>query len=311
MLEQINEQLKNPSYLNSNSNYLGLTREKWPRIGSDLYPLTADYFHSLNPFYSYNAVNFDFFASFPVVTLRDGAFSLGTFFCQSLSKLMNSEQTILVHEDCEQFVPDQLKSRTLSYKMTQPRRIEIHEAKTILMVGVISDQVLEDIQIIKEKIDLLSRMGPKAKLKIYLQTRKNPFELLYAEPQHTNSFFYEMIKDLKVKPDFITSEQLAGMGFLKETYVINLTSDNFINADSFTDFILASKGATIHEWSEPSAESPLLTVPISLFHRMDICEIKKKSIFNELVFLRKRFPSTTPLFDPYFYAQVKYLFNRS
>lgn len=308
MLEQINTHLKSSRYLMENSNYLGLKRELWPKVSGDLYPLAHDYYHNLNPFFGFNAVNFDFFKTFPAVTLRDGGFPLACFYTQKFPRLLNSEQTILVHKDCEHFVPGQLKNKTLSYKMVQPRRIKIEEAKQIIIVGVLSDQMILDKEKIEKKLEILASCSNDAKIKIFLQTRKNPFDLTYSEPQLTSPLTFSLFKKLKTTPEFLTTHKLMGLSFLKDSYVINLSTDNYIISDSFTDFLLSSKGATIHEWDTPSDTDSLLNVNVSLFHHMEVNQIKKESIFNELIFMKKSSIVSDPLYDPYLFANFKRVF---
>lgn len=309
MLEQINHQLANPLYLNANTNYLGLKRDSWPKLSSDLYPLAGDYYHDLNPFFSFNVLNFDFFSSFPVVTLRDGFYSTTVFYTLQFAKLLKNKQTLLVHQNNEPIIPDQLKDKTFSYKMVQPKRIKISEAKQVILIGVVSDQTLENYDQILAKLEILKEISPQTKVKIYFQTRKNPFEQNYTEHISTTPFMYHLFKKLKNDPQFMTTSDLVQLGLLKETYVINLVKDSFFIADSYIDYLLSSKGATIHEWEAPSTNAPLLSHPISLFHHIEINKIKSPTLFNDLIFIKKRSAAAETLYDPFFFTQVKNLFE--
>lgn len=308
MLETIKKHLQSPNYLTAGHNYLGLKRELWPKISGDLYPLTSDYYHDLNPFFSFNAVNFDFFKSYPVVTLRDGGFTLGIFYTHHFLRLGKSDQVLLVHKDSEHFVPEQLYEKTLTYNMVQPKKISIEEAKEIYLVGILSDQMLSDLKALEEKVSILEKANPKAKIKIYLQIRKNPFEQVFSESFHAHPFLFDLYKRLKSKPQFITTPQIFSAGMLKDTYVINLSTDRYVLSDSFTDYTLAAKGATIHEWSTPSQDEPLMKIPVSLFHHMEINKVSGPSVFNDLVFIRKRATSADPFSDPYLFAKIRELY---
>ena len=309
MLEQINHQLENPLYLNANSNYLGLKRDLWPKLSSDLYPLAGEYYHDLNPFFSFNILNYEFFSTFPVVTLRDGFYSTAVFYSLQFAKLLKNKQTLLVHKKNEAIVPDQLKNKSFSYKMVQPKRIHISVAKQVILIGVVSDQILENYEQILAKLEILKEISPQTKVKIYFQTRKNPFEQNYSEHLITTPFMYQLFKKIKSDPQFITTSELVQLGFLKETYVINLMNDTFFIADSYIDYLLSSKGATIHEWDAPSIKAPLKTHPISLFHQIEINEIKSQTIFSDLIFIKKRSYAAETLYDPFFFTQVKNLFE--
>lgn len=310
MLEQINHQLANPLYLNANTNYLGLKRDLWPKLSSDLYPLSGDYYHDLNPFFSFNVLNFDFFSTFPVVTFRDGFYSTAVFYTIQFAKLLKSKQTILVHENNKAVIPNQLRDNTLSYRMVQPKRIKISEAKQVILVGAVSDQSLENYEKILAKLEILKEISPQTKVKIYFQTRKNPFEQNYSEHLSTSPFMFQLFKKLKSDPKFMSTSELLQSGLLKETYVINLMDDTFFIADSYIDYLLSSKGATIHEWETSTKETPLMIHPISLFHHIEINQIKSSTIFNDLIFIKKRSAATETLYDPFFFTQVKNLYGQ-
>lgn len=310
MLERIKSQIDSPNYLIAGSNYLGLKRELWPKINGDLYPLSTDYYHDLNPFFGHNVVNFDFFSTYPVVTLRDGGFTTALFYNINFLKLTKNDQVLLVHKDCEHFVPPQLHSRTLSYKMVQKRRISLKEAKQVILIGVLSDQMIEEKEIIFEKIKLLRDLSPQVKIKIYLQQRKNPYDSVYGEFNNSNSFLFELYHSLKIKPEFMTTSQIFTSGMMKDSYVINLQSDRYLIADSFTDYVLASKGATIHEWDSPSVKETALNHPVSLFHHMEIDFIQRESVFNDLVFIRKRSMASDNFYDSYLFAKFKEYFKK-
>ena len=96
--------------------------------------------------------------------------------------------------------------------------------------------------------------------------------------------------------------------FARNKNFYNSNTENYIISDSFTDFLLSSKGATIHEWDSPSEEESLLNVNVSLFHHMEVNQIKKESIFNELIFMKKASIVAEPLHDPYLFANFKRVF---
>lgn len=97
--------------------------------------------------------------------------------------------------------------------MVQPRRIKIQDAKQIIIVGVLADQIIQDKEKLEKKLEILASCSSDAKVKIFLQTRKNPFDLIYSEPQLGHPLTFSLFKKLKTTPEFLTTNKLMGFIF--------------------------------------------------------------------------------------------------
>jgi hypothetical protein len=80
-------------------------------------------------------------------------------------------------------------------------------------------------------------------------------------------------------------------------------------ADSYTDYLLASKGATIGEWNTTNEEEEnRLLHPISLYHNIEISPIQKESVFPELMLKKKILNRNNLILDDHFWALTKQIF---
>jgi hypothetical protein len=309
MFEKIKRQLEKPeTFFNTDAPY-GSDKAYNQDINSSLYPLAQEYYHDLNPCFSFNLNSLPFFRKFPIVTFRDGAFSFASFMTQNYSQFNASEQIILIHKEIEHFVPSHLKSNFLSYQMTQSNRLKIQDAKRIVIIGILSDQVLEDENQIKEKLKILEHVSEEATIHLYLQSRKSPFQQFYLESTLIEPFKWDLFKRFKNQPVFLNSPSLLNLSCLGDAYVINLQSNRFMIADSYTDYLLASKGATIGEWNTTNEEEEnRLLHPISLYHNIEISPIQKESVFPELMLKKKILNRNNLILDDHFWALTKQIF---
>jgi len=306
MFEKIKRQLVSPeTFFNADAPFVS-DKGSSQDINSSLYPLAQDYYHDLNPCFSFNLNSLPFFKKFPVVTFRDGAFSFASFMTQNFSQFNASEQLVLVHKEIEHFVPAHLKKNFMSYQMAQKNRLNIQDARRIIIVGILSDQVLEDEEQIKEKLKILDGVSEDATIHLYLQTRKSPFQQFYLESTLIEPFKWDLFKRFKKQPIFLNSANLLNLSCLGDAYVINLQSNRFLIGDSYSDYLLASRGATISEWNYTRDESVNHFVhPISLYHQIEITPIQKESVFPELMLKKKILNRNDLISDGHFWALTK------
>jgi hypothetical protein len=228
---------------------------------------------------------------------------------QNHAHFTGSDQLILIHKEIEHFAPSHFKKNFLSYQMTQTHRLNIKNAKRIVIVGVLSDQVLEDGHLLEEKLSLLDHVSDEATIQLYLHSRKGPFQQFYQESILIEPFKWQLFKRLKREPVFLTSSTLLNLNNLGDTFVINLQPNRFMIADTYLDYLFASKGATISDWNFSNLESPeLFTHPISLYHQIEISPIQKESVYPELMLKKKLLNRNNLITDGHYWSLARQIF---
>ena len=256
---------------------------------NDIYPFGQDYFHEMNPIISISLMGAEQLKSSRAVTLRDGAFLLADFLLKNTTTLNSLGTNIYVNHHLPKLIPAHLKERTGIWKIVQNESFTTRKKfKTLFIQGVISDFAI-NLEFLKNELDKVSNLDFE-EVKIYLPSRKSPFELPWLENYVSNETI-ELIKsyfpnqkliNLKTKDLFETS-QWSG------TYSIDLLDHANLLSDQFMNFEILSRGGVVNHIDHIELENKIFEIDLSFYHKIQFAPLPEvDSLFPELLFLKKK-----------------------
>ncbi|MBA2405172.1 MAG: hypothetical protein H0V66_10410 [Bdellovibrionales bacterium] len=300
MLETFKTQYESGKTLSKSKSYHQHSPEV-TKIYNELFPLALDYYHELNPSFLFKVSRLDQLKQYPALTVRDGSASFGSFILRNFQALPGLKTHLSIHPKLARLVPTNLRSQFSSWTIVQTKRIEISQAKRILILGLMSDQILPSLEKIKEQLQVLTTLKKDCQIDLYIPTRGNPFSLVWKE----SHFAYEVVEMIKsflphTKLNFFNHRDLFEPASWQDVYCLDLMTYDLAITDSYLNHYLASRGATISSYSAQEAKESFFEVDLHFNHKIQYTPLPQvESIFPAMIFYKKqttRDYATDPVF---------------
>lgn len=292
MYEIIKQQFDSKKSLSQSKYHHILDQGKYPLYYWDLHPINQNYYHELNPNFVFSLYRPEFFKFGNVCTVKDGYLTFAQFLIDNFADFEKVKTGLfLIHPDLAPLIPPSLSDFFATWNLVQPKRINIQNAKKIIVFGLLNEEYLGNINVIEKKISSLKAAPVETPIEIYLPQRRSAFDTNNRE----NVFLHESIGIIQEtlagrSVKYLNTSDFNGISDFKNVYVLDLAQDNFIIADSYIDFIISSKGGTTSriEADKRPADS-IFHFDLSLYHEFHVCPLPKtKNVFAELLFYKKK-----------------------
>lgn len=313
MYEILKIQFESGKALTQNRYYHSVKKEFWPRYYDQLYPLGKEYYHEFNPYFTFNVHSPEFFRFAKTFTVRDGAISFGDFLLKHHQYINKWGTHFIVHRDLAPLIPSNLAPYFSLWQTWQPKKVTPHEAKKIIILGLMCDQYVKDMESITSKLEVLKEVSEDIEIEAYLPLKSNPFEKKSSESfivHETMNLIRNFLPKKQVK--ILSTNEILERPNFKGTLAIDLRPDLFLVADNYLDYHMASKGGTVGEMAEKAPPNVIFEVPLSLHHYLTISPLEHvESRFVDLLYYRKKFQVKDILFDPIYHDLVRKLIKVS
>ncbi len=302
MYEIVKAQFEDGKTLTKNRHYSLVRRDKWPSYHWDLYPLTNEYFHELNPYFLFNLYSTELFRFSKTVTVRDGYLNFAVFVVKNFQKLATLGPHYLIHPDLVPLVPPNLRSHFSVWKLSQPRKLELREAKTVLLYGMPLVLHMGPLEELRKRLEVLRSLREGTAVQVFLPVRKQTFK---AQEKET-VFPFELVSLLKdLLPgralEFINTETLVSQNDFHSTVLFDLTANRAVISDDYVHYHVASKGGSVHHFLKAAPADSYFDLSLSVNHRLHVCPLPAaESIFVELLHYSRTNPGSDLLFDEVF-----------
>jgi len=303
MLEKINSQYKSANTLAKSQFYRSSPQEVGQVFG-ELFPMGLDYFHELNPAFLFRLTNAEYLNKFAAVTVRDGSAAFGSFLLKNFQIISKLKTHFFIHPSLARLVPEHLKNQFSIWHVGQNKQINISKAKRVVIVGLMSDQTLSPLSVVKDHLKILSLAPSNCEIQLFLPLRRDPFGLSWKESYAG----YEVVETMKNEiPDrkitFLSYRELVEIPSWQDTYCIDLTANHLVITDSFVNHYLAARGATIEAFSGNNNNDQVYEIDLSFNHKIQFSPLPKvESIFPEMIFYKKAAATRDYAFDPVFHT---------
>ncbi len=274
---------------------------------SDALPMTDHYYHPLNPCFLFELTGPAIMQHSPIITIRDGYLSFMDFLLNNHQAFNHWNTLFLVPKVYEKLIPPHLASFFIGYDFSQEKNNRIERTGEKFIFAYLTEEYLgNNIEECFNKIAL----SPEDRVTLFLPQETNLEKVSY-----NNIFAQEFIfklshklKDHSVRHinthDFLNTSDFSSYDF------IDLAPDHALVYDNFIKFLMASRGC--QSVFSSRNQTPLLTLNVSMFHQMNLYEIKPHNdIFSELLLFKKQNPNKKLLEDSYFSGTLRHFMKSS
>jgi hypothetical protein len=303
MLEKINSQYKSANTLVKSQLYRSSSQEVGQVFG-ELFPMGLDYFHELNPAFLFRISNAEYLNNFSAVTVRDGSAAFGSFLLKNFQIIPELKTHFFIHPNLARLVPEHLKNQFSTWHVGQNKQINISKAKRVVIVGLMSDQTLSPLSVVKDHLKILSQASSTCEVHLFLPHRRDPLGLMWKESYAG----YEVVEAIKNQiPNkmitFLSYRDFVEIPSWQDTFCIDLTPNHLVITDSFVNHFSAARGATVESFSGNNNNDQVFEIDLSFNHKIQFSPLPKvESIFPEMVFYKKAAATRDYAFDPAFHA---------
>lgn len=274
-------------------------REHWPKYYYDMFPMVQDYYHELNPYFTFNIMNINVCNFTDTLFVRDGMLTFANFILRNYTEILKMKTHFIIHPDLAPIVPPNLCSKFSCWKIIQPKKIKLEKSKKIMISGIPTRHYIEGRNNLIQKLSCLKELKADQPIEIFLPMRQNIFEPNMRE----NTFIYDTLTTIQEltaakKIKFITEKEFGERTSFNDTTLIDLTVDNFMVADNYIHYIVATKGGSVSALDTKAPADSYFKIDLSLSHEVHFMPLPKvNSIFVDLLlaFKSQPFPATDNL----------------
>ena len=281
-----------------------------PLYYSEGSPFFNDYYHELNPYFTFLCTEKKLFSYSDFFCVRDGLASFASFILNNHHIIPSFGTHFIIHPDLVKIIPVSLRPYFSTWKMHQHSGVKIQNAEKILLVGMFCEQYLKDSASLELKLSKLTTINPHAQIEVFLPIKRNPFE---SEWRESSCYFWgvSLIKDWAGKREikFLSSNELARRSSFQSTYVVDLAPDHFVISDnSFHHKVIGLGGTVDHFISCKKTSDVIVEINLSISHSMGVYPLPAvDSIFNDLLVDQKRSDGQNPLFNELIHYKLRNL----
>ncbi len=294
MLDLIHKQYQSRKALSQTAYYDYSDRSKWPAYHWELYPLVDEFYHELNPFFLYNLYSKNFFNIMNFFTVKDGYITFAEFLLKNYQSIPKYGAHFLIHKSLVTLVPPNLRSYFSCWEMSQPKKIRIEDAKTVVVFGLMCDQYLGSLDKLAVRFEELKKINPEADIELYLTPRKEPLEETGKEVV-THFEVYDIIKNAlpNRKINFLKTHEFNAKTHFSDLYFFDAGLDNFLVTDKYIHYYVASKGGSVNHIPLEKPKDSVFDLALSFHHNLHVTPFPEDvdSIFVDMLVNTKKFPT--------------------
>lgn len=257
----------------------------------NLWPSSDEFYHPLNPVFSFFFQRLENLGLFKVLTVRDGAQGLLNFFHRfPLPKTVTTQ--LLVPAELLFLVPDAWRPKVLCYRLeaNKPRPV----TSKYLMYGLISDVFLSWNRFRHHAEDWVKQFDPNADVSAYFASRNELFDQTWTDRRTGFELTAILQSYFKKRIQFLTWPEVQNIGPQSDTTLVHL--DQWHNAVSLcgVDSIMLGKGLPL--WGRGVyggfTGKKIGRWPISFQHSIAVYTAEcEHSDFTHFFFLKKTSPN--------------------
>jgi|GEM_PF-3315529 hypothetical protein len=314
MYEIIKKQFLSSKSLVLPKYHYGIKRELWPPFNRDLYPVSLEYFHELNPYFLCNLYRKEFFKFTDVITVRDGYVTFADFLLKNASNFNElGTKLFIIHPELAPLVPQNIRHYFATWQIVQKNQITLNEASKVVVFGLVCDHYIGSISKLKEKLKTLSQIKKDAKIEVYLPVRRNMFERTDKE----SILIHEVMKILTTAfsgRDFyiLNTEDMFESSNMKNNYFFDLAPDKFITSDNYLHYYAQSRGGTVNNSSlKVAPKDSLFNLDLSLHHELHVTPLPQgRNVFMDILLYKKQNAYVKDFtYDPNFHSLLRNLLS--
>ncbi len=306
-LDKIKAQINSKKVLIKSPTYNPYRTNLQSQFHSDIYPISLNYFHELNPFTTIDLDTIEHLNYCHILTLRDGAISFSEFLLNNINSIQHAETHFLIRPGLAPLVPEKIKSKFSSWKISHTKRIRPEEAEKIFLCALVGEDLISNINQLKNQfLELKDKIKTK-NLILFLSHRKSPFENEWKE----STLLHELLDMIKTifhdnKIQYVKIKDVLATNSWHHTYCIDLFENHLIHSDNYLNHFIAARGGTIERFIINNQDDLIFRLQLSLYHEMTIHPLPNmKTHFPEILFYKKKFPHSDLLFDKSFHHLIK------
>lgn len=307
MLEKINSQFQSGRVLNQSRYFNSVDRGLYPKAYWDLHPNNQEYYHELNPFFIFNVYRPEMLELSKTMTLKDGLLPFTNYVLHNLPLLTKSETLLFIPPSYAPVVPHSLKHKFASWHLVQPKKQKIQDAKKIIIFGILNESYLYSLKAVEEKLLPLLAISDVTPIEIYLPMRRNSFV------GDKDSIFNLEVVSLITKTlaskniKLLRYHEFHEISNFRDTYLIDLMYDRILVGESYVDYLVASRGGTVHNFAQVPPKDSLFDLALSFHHSLHIAPLPEvESVFPELLMEKKQY-SKEVMYEPGFFSFLRNL----
>lgn len=270
-------------------------REHWPKYYYDMHPVVQEYYHELNPYFTFNISNLNLYNFTHTLFVRDGMLTFANFILRNYAAISKFKTHFIIHPDLAPIVPTHLRSQFSCWKIVQPKKIKLENSKKIIISGILTRHYIEGRNNLTQKLKCLQDLATEQPIELFLPMRLNIFEPNMKDNVYlhdTLRIIYELTAGKKVT--FLTDKEFGERTSFKDNTLIDLTVDNFMVADSYIHYIVATKGGSITALDSRPPTDSYFKMDLSLNHEVHLMPLPQvESIFVDLLLASKSQPFPT------------------
>ena len=299
MYEIIKNQYGSGKALIQSESYLKLKSPLHVSMPTDLFPLTQNYYHRLNPCFLSGLQSLETLKYQRLLTVRDGAIHLASFLLQHGPKLKDTQNYFLIEKSLAPIVPDYLRSSFAVWSLSKQMASSLNEIKKVIIYGSMIPQYTGPMAGVIEKLEILATLPKEVEVEVFVSMNKNPFE----EQERGAMMLQELISHIKDfagsrQLSFVTSEDFMERTSFKGCFLLDLMHDKMVIADSYLQYYVASKGGVVSALPIKNSGPFVFEMDLSFYHQMHVSPLPDgESIYPELLYCKKQSPGKTALTD--------------
>jgi hypothetical protein len=308
MYDLVNKQYRTGRTLIQNKYSSLIRKDLWPKFFWDLYPLGQDYFHELNPYFLFNFTSIALLKFSDLFTVRDGYVGLANFLLTNLTHIQKNKTSFLIPPHFAPLLPPNSLDRFAAWSICHPDKIEITEAKRVIIFAFLAEQYIGPIEQLKERFQVLSQIPQNTKIEIWAPVRRDPLQL-----QHKESIIVHQVVDIirEVLPnreiEWIDGEDFFENSNFRETYVFDAAFDQLLVGDNYLHYFVLSKGGSVNLVPKAAPSDSFFDLDLSIHHKLHVHPLPKvqSNLFMDLLYYKKQAAGRDLMFDTVFHGILR------
>ena len=219
---------------------------------------------------------------FSPIIVRDGALTLLKFFYDN-PRPPNNSSLLVVNDALKNIIPANWADRVLTYKLTSNKKFNYASDK--IKILFLNTQLGKNQCTKKYLLNLFTQLRSYAKtttfevyFSSFLSYNSESLSTRNELAKHDNELLIELFNVFKSVPIIKSPNDIVTDDF-SDFLFCDLNEFNFYYSDSYFCHSLLAQGAAAFPRNDAHEEEPLVKIPLSLYHNIEVFELPKTNPF--------------------------------
>lgn len=262
---------------------------------SRTWPSGEDFFHPLNPMFSYFFKTYEHLDFYKVILLRDGALGLLDFFLRFPTP-KNCKAQLLVPADLLFLVPDGWRPKIIAYRLASPRPLKV--TKRLLFYGLVSDTFLSWPRFRSQMPDWIKQFPRDASVSAFFAVRSEVFNHQWTDRKTAFEFMSIFQRAFDSTPELLDATEFKSM--LAKSDITYINMDIWRSASGLCSIDNQAFGQAVQVFPRGEYKGftgkPIGSWPMSFTNSLELYTAEAAdSDFSNFLFIKKSTPTSLSL----------------